>query len=60
MTLLMPDTPGTHVENGRMGRVAYARIAPNEDLIRRTPKPRHVTVVCLGPEIAGYFGSVHS
>ena len=24
----------THVESGQMGRVAYARIAPNEDLIK--------------------------
>lgn len=28
----------TVVENGRMGRVAYARIAPNEDLIQSVEK----------------------
>ena len=38
MTMLMPESAGTHVENGRMGRVAYARIAPNEDLIRGIEK----------------------
>jgi predicted DNA-binding protein with PD1-like motif len=27
-----------HVESGRMGRVAYARIAPNEDLVRSVEK----------------------
>ncbi len=28
----------THVEEGRMGRVAYARIAPNEDLVQSVEK----------------------
>ena len=35
---LMPDQPGSVVEKGRMGRVAYARIAPNEDLVRGIEK----------------------
>jgi predicted DNA-binding protein with PD1-like motif len=29
---------GSIVENGRMGRVAYARVAPNEDLIQGVEK----------------------
>ncbi|CAK7011273.1 MAG: hypothetical protein KER_00418 [Kerstersia gyiorum] len=28
----------THVESGQMGRVAYARIAPNEDLVKGVEK----------------------
>lgn len=27
-----------HIENGSMGRIAYARIAPNEDLVRSVEK----------------------
>ncbi|WP_240722825.1 PPC domain-containing DNA-binding protein [Poseidonocella sp. HB161398] len=38
MTLLMPEQPGAVVESGRMGRVAYARIGPNEDLVRGIEK----------------------
>lgn len=35
-----PERPGdiTHLESGRMGRVAYARIAPNEDLVQGVEK----------------------
>lgn len=38
-----------HVENGRMGRVAYARIAPNEDLVRGVEK------MCLAQGFANAF-----
>ena len=38
MTPLMPKTPSIHVETGKMGRIAYARIAPNEDLVRGIEK----------------------
>lgn len=38
MTQQMPDTCTTYVENGKMGRIAYARIAPNEDLVRGIEK----------------------
>lgn len=38
MTRLMPKTPSTHVETGKMGRIAYARIGPNEDLVRGIEK----------------------
>ncbi len=34
----MSQDPGAVVESGRMGRVAYARIAPNEDLVHAVEK----------------------
>lgn len=37
------------VENGRMGRVAYARIAPNEDLVQGVEK------MCLAEGFANAF-----
>tara|TARA_R110001583_G_scaffold149382_3_gene301475 strand:+ start:3983 stop:4411 length:429 start_codon:yes stop_codon:yes gene_type:complete len=37
------------IENGRMGRVAYARIAPNEDLVRGVEK------LCLAEGFANAF-----
>lgn len=49
MTMLMPEEPGIHVESGRMGRVAYARIAPNEDLVRGIEK------LCLAEGFANAF-----
>ncbi|ERL53318.1 PCC domain-containing protein [Halomonas huangheensis] len=33
-----PVTEGVVIESGRMGRVAYARIAPNEDLVQGVEK----------------------
>lgn len=43
----MPET--TRVENGSMGRVAYARIAPNEDLVHGVEK------VCLAEGFRNAF-----
>lgn len=34
----LSDRPDIAVESGRMGRVAYARIAPNEDLVHGVEK----------------------
>ncbi len=38
MSQLTPSSHSTYVESGKMGRIAYARIGPNEDLVRGIEK----------------------
>jgi len=49
MTMLEKPGEIARLENGRMGRVAYARIAPNEDLVRGVEK------MCLAQGFANAF-----